>query len=109
MQTSRNGEAPFVRSIEKILMLEEKIDQEIDLDLDLLAYIDPGVTVNVIRDGELVEKRKPEMPKRIVNVMKCKNPRCITTAEPSLKQIFCLTDEGDRKTYRCFYCEAERR
>ena len=85
-----------------------KIDQEIELDLDLLAYIDPGVTVNVIRDGNLVEKRKPEMPKRIVNVMKCKNPRCITQVEQELDQIFVLTDK-EQQTYRCFYCEAQSR
>ena len=82
-----------------------KIDQEIALDLDLLAYIDPGVTVNVIRDGKLVEKRKPEMPVRIVNVMKCKNPRCITQVEQELDQIFVLTDR-EQQTYRCYYCEA---
>ena len=82
-----------------------KIDQEIALDLDLLAYIDPGVTVNVIRDGKLVEKRKPEMPARIVNVMKCKNPRCITQVEQELDQIFVLTDR-EQQTYRCYYCEA---
>ena len=82
-----------------------KIDQEIALDLDLLAYIDPGVTVNVIRDGKLIEKRKPEMPKRIVNVMKCKNPRCITQVEQELDQIFVLTDK-EQQTYRCYYCEA---
>ena len=82
-----------------------KIDQEIELDLNLLAYIDPGVTVNVIRDGQLVEKRKPEMPKRIVNVMKCKNPRCITQVEQELDQIFVLTDR-EQQTYRCYYCEA---
>ena len=82
-----------------------KIDQEIALDLDLLAYIDPGVTVNVIRDGKLVEKRKPEMPKRIINVMKCKNPRCITQVEQELDQVFVLTDR-EQQTYRCYYCEA---
>ena len=82
-----------------------KIDQEIDLDLDLLAYIDPGVTVNVIRNGELVEKRKPEMPKRIVNVMKCKNPRCITTTEQELPHIFKLAD-AESRVYRCLYCES---
>ena len=85
-----------------------KIDQEMDLDLDLLAYIDPGVTVNVIRDGRLVEKRKPEMPKRIVNVMKCKNPRCITQVEQELDQIFVLTDR-EQQVYRCYYCEAQSR
>ena len=85
-----------------------KIDQEIQLDLNLLAYIDPGVTVNIIRDGELVEKRKPEMPARIVNVMKCKNPRCITQVEQELDQIFVLTDK-EQQTYRCYYCEAQSR
>ena len=82
-----------------------KIDQEIELDLNLLAYIDPGVTVNIIRNGKLVEKRKPEMPKRIVNVMKCKNPRCITQVEQELDQVFVLTDR-EQQTYRCYYCEA---
>ena len=85
-----------------------KIDQEMNLDLDLLAYIDPGVTVNLIRDGRLVEKRKPEMPKRIVNVMKCKNPRCITQVEQELDQIFVLTDR-EQQVYRCYYCEAQSR
>lgn len=85
-----------------------KIDQEIALDLDLLAYIDPGVTVNVIRNGKLIEKRKPEMPKRIVNVMKCKNPRCITQVEQELDQIFVLTDK-EQQIYRCYYCEAQSR
>ena len=85
-----------------------KIDREIALDLDLLAYIDPGVTVNVIRDGKLIEKRKPEMPKRIVNVMKCKNPRCITQVEQELDQIFVLTDK-EQQIYRCYYCEAQSR
>jgi len=82
-----------------------KIDREIELDLNLLAYIDPGVTVNIIRDGKLVEKRKPEMPKRIINVMKCKNPRCITQVEQELDQVFVLTDR-EQQTYRCYYCEA---
>ena len=83
-----------------------KIDQEIPLDLDLLAYIDPGVTVNIIRDGELVEKKKPAMPEKIVNVIKCKNPRCITQVEQELDQIFVLTDR-EQQVYRCFYCEAQ--
>lgn len=83
-----------------------KIDQEIPLDVNLLAYIDPGVTVNVIRDGKLVEKKKPEMPERIVNVMKCKNPRCITQVEQELDHVFVLTDK-EQQIYRCFYCEAQ--
>lgn len=83
-----------------------KIDQEIPLDLDLLAYIDSGITVNVIRDGKLVEKKKPAMPERIVNVIKCKNPRCITQVEQELDHIFVLTDR-EQQIYRCFYCEAQ--
>ena len=83
-----------------------KIDQEIPLDVNLLAYIDPGVTVNIIRNGKLVEKKRPEMPERIVNVMKCKNPRCITQVEQELDHVFMLTDR-EQQTYRCFYCEAQ--
>ena len=83
-----------------------KIDQEIPLDVNLLAYIDPGVTVNIIRDGKLVEKKKPEMPERVVNVMKCKNPRCITQVEQELDHVFMLTDKKEQ-VYRCFYCEAQ--
>ena len=83
-----------------------KIDQEIPLDVNLLAYIDPGVTVNVIRNGKLVEKKKPEMPERIVNVMKCKNPRCITQVEQELDHVFVLTDKKEQ-IYRCFYGETQ--
>ena len=83
-----------------------KIDQEIPIDLDLLAYIDPGITVNVIRDGQLVEKKKPVMPERIVNVIKCKNPRCITQVEQELDHVFVLTDR-ENQVYRCMYCETQ--
>jgi len=83
-----------------------KIDQEIPLDVNLLAYIDPGVTVNIIRNGKLVERKKPEMPERIVNVMKCKNPRCITQVEQELDHVFVLTDKKEQ-VYRCFYCETQ--
>ena len=82
-----------------------KIDQEIPLDVDLLAYIAPGVTVNIIRDGKLVEKKQPEMPERITNVIKCKNPRCITSTEQEIPHIFKLTDREER-VYRCMYCES---
>ena len=82
-----------------------KIDQEIPLDIDLLAYIDPGVTVNIIRDGKLVEKRKPNMPERVTNVMRCKNPRCITQVEQELDHVFVLTDAAEQ-VYRCLYCES---
>ena len=83
-----------------------KIDSLIELDLDVLGYIDPGITVNVIRDGKLVEKRPLQLPKRLVNVLKCKNPRCITSSEQELEQVFVLAD-GERRIYRCAYCEAE--
>jgi len=83
-----------------------KIDQEIPLDLNLLAYIDHGITVNVIRDGKLVEKKHPALPEKVVNVIKCKNPRCITQVEQELDHVFVLTDR-EQQTYRCFYCEAQ--
>ena len=83
-----------------------KIDQEIPLDLNLLAYIDHGITVNLIRDGKLVEKMHPALPEKIINVIKCKNPRCITQVEQELDHIFVLTDR-EQQTYRCFYCEAQ--
>ncbi len=84
-----------------------KIDEAIDIDLDVLGYIDPGITVNIIENGVITEKKQLQLPDRLVNVITCKNPRCITTAEPSLPQIFRLTDEK-RQVYRCLYCDAER-
>ncbi|MBO4290029.1 MAG: aspartate carbamoyltransferase regulatory subunit [Lachnospiraceae bacterium] len=83
-----------------------KIDAEIHPDLDVIGYIDPTATVNVIRDGELVEKKRIEAPKRLVNVIRCKNPRCITSVEQELDQIFVLTDPV-KKIYRCLYCETK--
>ena len=85
-----------------------KIDREMDLDWDLIGYVDPSITVNIIRDGKLAEKRSLKLPERIVGVLKCKNPRCITTVEPSLDQVFRLTDRA-RRIYRCIYCDAERK
>lgn len=83
-----------------------KIDAAIDLNMDILGYIDPNVTVNVICGGETVEKRRIGLPERITNVIKCNNPRCITSTEQELAQIFVLTDANAR-VYRCFYCEAK--
>ncbi len=83
-----------------------KIAADIDVDLDVLGYIDPNITVNIIRNGELVEKRHVELPRRLTNVLKCKNPRCITTVEQELDQVFLLTDPVDR-VYRCLYCETK--
>ena len=83
-----------------------KIDAAIDVDLDTIGYVDPGATVNIIRDGELKEKKRIEMPEKLVNVLFCKNPRCITSCEQELDQVFCLTDRASRE-YRCLYCETK--
>lgn len=85
-----------------------KIDDAIDIDLDVLGYIDPGITVNIIDGGEIVEKKHVALPERLVNVVRCKNPRCITSVEPSLDHIFRLADPAHR-VYRCIYCDAERK
>ena len=81
-----------------------KIDSPMDVDLDVLGYIDSNITVNIIRDGKLVEKKHLELPKKLVNIIHCKNPRCITVAEPQLDAIFLLSDPA-KHTYRCAYCE----
>ena len=83
-----------------------KIDRILDLDWDVIGYIDPGITVNIIRDGVRVEKRQLRLPERITNVIRCKNPRCITSVEQELPQIFTLTDP-EMRTYRCLYCETK--
>lgn len=83
-----------------------KIDSPLELDLDVLGYIDPNITVNIIKDGKLVEKKHLELPKRLANVIHCKNPRCITVSEPQLDAIFLLSDRESRR-YRCAYCETE--
>ena len=82
-----------------------KIDRAIDLDLDILGYLDPNITVNIIKDDVRVEKYHVELPKEIRNIIKCKNPRCITSSEQELEQVFVLADK-DKKKYRCKYCEA---
>ena len=82
-----------------------KIDSAIDLKTDVLGYIDPDVTVNIIKDGNIVEKKQIALPERLENVISCRNPRCITTTEQELPQIFKLTDKENR-VYRCVYCEA---
>ena len=83
-----------------------KIDADIDLDFDVIGYVDPGATINIIRDGKLVEKRFIELPETLTNVIKCKNPRCITTTEQEINHIFKLTDR-DAGVYRCLYCETK--
>ena len=83
-----------------------KIFESIEIDLDILGYIDPGVTVNIIRDGKLLKREKLTLPEQITGVIKCKNPRCITSCEQELEQVFTLTDKENR-VYRCMYCEAK--
>ena len=83
-----------------------KIDELIDLDLDVLGYVDPDITVSIIKDGVRVEKKHPALPKKLTNVLRCKNPRCITTAEAQLPSEFLLTNP-DKRTYCCAYCETE--
>ncbi len=81
-----------------------KINEVIDLNFDLLGYIDPHITVNIIRNGERVEKRHPDLPDEIRGVIRCKNPRCITSCEQELEHIFKLTDR-EHRVYRCAYCD----
>ncbi|NLM61800.1 MAG: aspartate carbamoyltransferase regulatory subunit [Clostridiales bacterium] len=83
-----------------------KINADIAIDFDVIGYVDPGATVNIIRDGVIVEKRKIDMPEHLTNVIRCKNPRCITSTEQELDHVFRLTDRED-KVYRCIYCEAK--
>ena len=82
-----------------------KIECPIDfMDLDILGFIDHNITVNIIKNGEIVEKKRLSLPKQVTNIIKCKNPRCITSIEQGLKQVFVLADE-EKQVYRCKYCE----
>ena len=82
-----------------------KIDAEIELNLDIIGYIDPNITVNVIKNGVNTKQPKIEPPERIEGLIKCKNPRCITSVEQELPNIFKLTDRKNM-VYRCIYCES---
>lgn len=81
-----------------------KIDKNIPIDLDVLGFIDHNITVNVVKDDKIIDKRKLSLPEKIVNVATCSNPRCITSVEKGLDQIFILTDK-EHEVYRCRYCE----
>ena len=83
-----------------------KIDQLIDLDFDILGYIDSNITVNIVIDGKLSEKKHLALPETLTNVIKSKNPRCITSVEHSVKHQFKLVDK-EHKTYRCVYCDSK--
>lgn len=83
-----------------------KVDRVLDIDLNALGFIDPGITINIIKDGVRVEKFHPELPLQLTNILRCKNPRCITTTEQELQHVFVLTDR-EKDEYRCLYCETK--
>jgi aspartate carbamoyltransferase regulatory subunit len=81
-----------------------KIEDQLDIDLDILGVLDRNITVNIIEDGKIVEKRNLNLPEKVTNIIKCKNPRCITSIEQELPHSFRLTDK-EKGVYRCIYCE----
>ncbi|MCD8066433.1 MAG: aspartate carbamoyltransferase regulatory subunit [Oscillospiraceae bacterium] len=83
-----------------------KVDGEFELDMAVLGYVDPGVTIDVIRNGVLVEKKKAALPEKLTNVLFCRNPRCITPVEQEIPHIFRLAN-AEKRIYRCIYCDAE--
>ena len=83
-----------------------KIDADIEIDTDILGFIDPDVTVNVIKNDKIVEKKAIALPEKLTNVLVCKNPRCISATEQELPQIFTLADK-EKRIYRCLYCETK--
>lgn len=83
-----------------------KIDGDVKLDLDVIGYVDPGVTINKIADSKVVERKHLSLPETISDVIRCKNPRCITSIEQELPHKFKLVDR-DKKVYRCIYCESK--
>ena len=84
-----------------IIKVECPIDE---LNLDALGFIDHRITVNIIHDGHIVEKKELSLPQRLVNIVRCRNPRCITSVEQEIDHIFFLADEK-KEVYRCLYCE----
>lgn len=83
-----------------------KIADVIDIDMDVVGYVDPGITVNVIENGKLTKRSHLELPETVTGVIKCKNPRCITSTEQELPHVFKLVDR-ENKIYRCLYCESK--
>ena len=83
-----------------------KIDEIIDIDVNVLGYMTPEATVSIIKDSKICDKRKIELPEVLKNVIKCKNPRCITSVEPGIDHLFKLVDKQN-KVYRCIYCETK--
>ncbi len=83
-----------------------KIDGDYPVNLDVIGYVDPDATVNIIREGELAEKKRITVPERLENVIRCKNPRCVSSTEQELPQVFLLTNR-EKKEYRCAWCETK--
>lgn len=83
-----------------------KIDADIEVNLDIIGYVAPNVTINIIRDGVLCEKKSIGLPQILTNVIKCKNPRCITSTEQELAHVFRL-ENAEKRIYRCVYCETK--
>lgn len=81
-----------------------KIDKDMEINMDMIGFIEPNATINIVKDDKLVDKYRVKLPERIVNMAKCQNPRCITSVEKDLDQIFTLTDK-ENQVYRCQYCE----
>ena len=103
------GAVAIIKNVQSAKMGKKdiiKVDTDRALNLDIIGYVDPGATVNVIRDGKLVEKKTIDMPEMLTDVIFCKNPRCITSVEQELSHVFRLTDKQN-KVYRCLYCETQ--
>ncbi len=81
-----------------------KIDKDMEVNVDMIGFIEPNATINIVKNDKLVDKHSVKLPEKIVNIAKCQNPRCITSVERDLDQIFFLTDK-EKQTYRCKYCE----
>ena len=105
---SRSCTVAMIKNADSVKMGKKdivKIGEVIDLDMDVLGYIDPGITVNIIHDGKLAKREHLSLPARVQDVIKCKNPRCITSTEQELRHEFRLTDMATR-TYRCISCDS---
>ena len=106
---NEEGAVAIIKNVQSSKMGKKdiiKVDTERELNLDIIGYVDPGATVNVIRDGKLGEKNTIDMPEVLTDVIFCKNPRCITSVEQELSHVFRLTDKKN-KVYRCLYCETQ--
>ena len=98
-----NSSVALIRNVNSTKMGKKdiiKIDCDMDINMDILGFVDPGVTVDIIRNGELIEKKKIDLPEKLTNIIFCKNPRCITATEQEIKHVFNLTDR-EKKIYRC--------